>query len=449
MNRDLEKPQLSLGFIPLTDCAPLVVAQEMGFFAEHGLRVQLSKETSWANIRDKLAIGVLDGAQLLAPMAVASQLGLGPLDRPVVTALSLDLNGKAITVSEALYRRLQAEDPAAAGDPLAAARALKAVIEADRATGRPPLSFATVFPYSSHHYLLRYWMAAGGIDPDRDLRLIVIPPPQMVSQLERGAIDGYCVGEPWNSLAVRAGLGRVLACDDRIWNNSPEKVLGVNEEWAEQYPRTHLALVRALLEALRWLDEPANRPEAVELIAQARYLDAPADVIRMAMLGTFQYARNEFPRTSPDFHVFHRYAANFPWRSQALWQLTQMLRWGQVPAPLDLQAVASRTYRPEIYRRAAADLGIGSPARDYKTEGGHAAPWVLTGGAGESIPMGADRFFDGRRFDPGAPLAYLQGFEISHPGVDLAALARLNPRWTREQQAELLAVEPPPPAVGL
>ena len=445
---NLEKPQLTLGFIPLTDCAPLVVAREKGFFERYGLDVALSKETSWANIRDKLAIGVLDGAQLLAPMVVASHLGLGPVDRPVVTSLSLDLNGNAITLSEALFQRLRELDPEAMRQQPVSAEPLRRLIEADRAAGRPPLTFATVFPYSSHNYALRYWMAAAGIDPDNDVQLIVIPPPQMVSRLRQGAVDGYCVGEPWNAVAVQEGLGRVVATGWDIWRNGPEKVLGVNQEWAEQYPETHLALVSAVLDAARWLDQPANRLEVVELISQSRYVNAPPDVVRMSMMGTFQYAYNEFPRSRPDFNVFHRYAANFPWRSHALWFLTQMLRWGQIAQAVDLLEVASAAYRPEVYREAAQRLGVAAPARDYKVEGEHPDNWDLAVNH-ERLVMGADRLFDGRVFDPADPVGFLQGFDVAHLRVELNELIARNPRWSAGERAARLVGGLPADVAGL
>jgi ABC-type nitrate/sulfonate/bicarbonate transport system substrate-binding protein len=429
----LEKTDLTLGFIPLTDCAPLVVAKELGYFEKYGLNVQLSKETSWANIRDKVALGILDGAQMLAGMPLAMSLGIGPMAKPMVTAFSMDLNGNAITVSNALYERMQAIAPAAMQQRPLSADALKAVIEHNRKAGGEPLNFAMVFPYSTHNYELRYWMAAAGIDPDRDVRLVVVPPPQMVGQLEKGRIDGYCVGEPWNAQAVQAGLGQTLITKYEIWNNSPEKVLGVTQEWAEQYPNTHRALLMALLEASCWLDEPRNRLPAASMIARPIYINAPEHVVRMSMTGTFQYAASEMPRALPDFNVFNRYAANFPWRSHAMWFLSQMVRWGQVEEAIDLRAVAEEVYRPAIYREAAAALGLLSPCVDYKLEGGHESTWKLHDGC-DSLLMGPDRFLDGRKFDPSRPLEYLQGFDIHHMSVALDELAARNPEHTGDDQ---------------
>lgn len=441
----LEKPEVTLGFIPLTDCAPLVIAQEKDFFRQHGLSVTLSKETSWANIRDKLSIGVLDGAQLLAPMVVASHLGLAPMQKPVITGLNLDLNGNAVTVSSVLYQELLDID--ADTDPLAmaarpvSALPLKRLIEQRRAQGRAPLVFGTVFPFSSHNYLLRYWLAAAGIDPDRDLRLIVIPPPQMVSRLRKREIDGYCVGEPWNAVAVREGLGQTLVTSLDIWRNHPEKVFGVNEEWGEQHPETHLALITALLEAQCWIDQPANRPEVVEIISRSVYVNAPADVVRMSMMGTFQYAHNDFPQTCPSFNVFYRNAASYPWRSHAIWWLTQMLRWRQAETPFNLRSIAESAYRPDVYRHAATGLGLRSPPVDYKFEGQHPGEWRLA--QIESEVMGADLFCDDKIFDPTDPIGYLESFSSEAEGLNLAGLKFCNLPWDESELQARLATERP------
>jgi nitrate/nitrite transport system substrate-binding protein len=268
-------------------------------------------------------------------------------------------------------------------------------------------------------------MAAAGIDPDRDVQLVVIPPPRMVENLESKNIDGYCVGEPWNARAVTAGIGHTLITSYEIWNNSPEKVFGVNREWAEAYPKTHRATLMALIEAAQWIDRPENRDAVARIIARPAYVDAPQDVVKMSMTGTFRYAAGEAPRPLPDFNVFYRYAATFPWRSHALWFLTQMVRWGQVGQSVDMRQVATDVYRPDLYREAARALGVPAPSEDYKVEGGHAGPWTLTE-ASAPIVMGPDRFFDGRLFDPVRPIDYLAGFEIRNPSVTLAALAEAN-----------------------
>jgi ABC-type nitrate/sulfonate/bicarbonate transport system substrate-binding protein len=424
---ELEKTRLTLGFIPLNDCAPLVIALEKGFFAAQGLTVELSKETSWANIRDKVAIGVLDGAQMLAPMPLEASLGLGPIGKPMVTAFSFGLNGNAITVSEELHHRMLRIDPAGTQPRPRSADTLRSLLRECKEKGEPPLTFGIVYPFSCHNYQLRYWLAAAGIHPDRDLNLEVVPPSQMVGRLRDGRLDGFCVGEPWNSMAVREGIGWVPITGYEIWNGSPEKVLGVNEEWADQHPQTHRALIRALLQAACWLDAPENRPEAVGILSRSCYVNAPADVIRMSLNGTFQYARTEFPVSLPDFYVFQRFAANFPWRSHALWLLGQMIRWGQVSEPTDIGMVAEKVYRSGLYREVAGELGIVSPSVDYKEEGGHPEPWRPSADA--ALTLGGDAFLDGGRFTPADIVDYIADTRFHSPLLDRAALGSANPAW--------------------
>ncbi|MHB1241049.1 MAG: CmpA/NrtA family ABC transporter substrate-binding protein, partial [Gammaproteobacteria bacterium] len=363
----LEKTKLTFGIIPLTDCAPIVIAAEKGYFKKFGLDVTVSQEASWANIRDKVSLGVLDGAHMLGPMPIAATLGVGALRKPTITGYMMDLNGNGITVSNALYERMLEADPESMHERPVSARALKKVIDADRKKGRPAMTFAQVFPVSTHNYQLRYWMAAAGIDPDNDVRLIVIPPPQMVANLRAGNIVGYCVGEPWNERAVKAGLGRALITSYELWNNNPEKVFGVNLEWAEKNPNTHKAAIMAMLEAARWMDRPENRMEVVEIISRRSYVHAPVDVVKMSMTGTFQYAQDEKPRPLPDFNVFYRYAATFPWHSHAQWFISQMIRWGQITQPVDIRKLSQEVYRLDLYREAAKELGIAYPTIDAKT----------------------------------------------------------------------------------
>ncbi len=420
-----EKSDVTFGIIPLTDCAPIVIAAEKGYFKKYGLNATVSKEASWANIRDKVSIGALDGAHMLAGMPIAATLGIGAVPKATVTAFSMDLNGNGITVSNDLYERMVKADPAAMKERPLTARALKKVIDADKKAGKPPMTFAMVFPVSTHNYEIRYWMAAAGIDPDNDIRLIVIPPPQMVANLQSRNIDGYCVGEPWNERAVTAGIGHTLITNYEIWNNNPEKVFGVNLEWAEKYPNTHRAAVMAMIEAAQWMDKPENRAEVVKIISQKSYVNAPEEVVRMSMTGTFRYSAGEAPRPLPDFNVFYRYAATFPWRSHAEWFITQMLRWGQIEKPLDISKTAAAVYRPDLYREAAKALGIAYPTIDHKTEGAHRGGWKLSQ-ATAPIAMGPDKFFDGMVFDPAKPVDYLKGFKVKNMKVDLAALAKLN-----------------------
>lgn len=419
----LEKTRLKLGFVALNDCAPLVMAREAGFFAAEGLDVTLTREASWAAIRDKVALGLLDGAQMLAGMPIASTLGVGAPPHEMVTALSLGLNGNAITLSSALYERMQAADPQAMSARPCSAAALRQVIEADRAAGLAPLTFGMVHPASAHNYQLRYWLAAAGVDPDRDVRLVVVPPARMVANLQAGRLAGYCVGEPWNQVAVRAGLGHAVITGYEIWNNAPEKVLGVTREWAEAYPRSHRALIRALVRTAAWLDGHDNREAAAEAIAAPEYVDAPVEVIRRTFTGRFCYKPGAAPRPAPYFNVFHRHAATFPWRSHAMWFIAEMLRWGQLGEAIDVGATAASVYRPDIYREAIAPLGIACPDREHKTEGAHAGPWSIAAREGGAIEMASDRFLDARVFDPGDLIGHLAD---AAPAISPALLTRLT-----------------------
>jgi ABC-type nitrate/sulfonate/bicarbonate transport system substrate-binding protein len=425
----LEQTELRLGFVALSDCAPLVIAKERGFFRRHGLSVSLERQPSWANIRDKVAHGLLDGAQMLAPMPLSSTLGLEGLTRPIIAPLALSSSGNAITVSGDLYDRMRETVAAATDEPFDAGRALRRVIRAGQAVGDPPLRLAVVHAYSSHHYQLAYWLAASDIDPERDVLLSVIPPISMVRALQRGEIDGYAVGEPWNQLALDLGIGAPVITCHEIWQSAPEKVFGVTEEWAEQHPSTLRALLRALLEASEWLDRPENRLEAVHVIAGESYVDAPVSTVARSMTRSVRAeGRRDEAGTK---HVFHAGAATFPWASHAVWFLTQMLRWGQIEKPLRIDDLARRVYRADLYRDAAEDLGIAFPESDMKVEGTHDASWSLSR-ASAAITMGSDRFIDGRVFRPDEPIGYLESFEVSAMRVRLDDLALMNSQRRRE-----------------
>ena len=389
----LEKPSVRLGFVALTDCLPLVVAQERGFFAEQGLEVELCCEPSWANIRDKLIVGQLDGAQALAPMLLAASLGIGGLKKPMLTAFSLGLNGNAITVSNRLFNALQ--DKAQGVGALDAARALAAVVRERQAQKADPLVLATVFPFSSHNYLLRHWLAAGGIDPSRDVKLVALPPAQMVDNLRLEHIDGFCVGEPWSSGAVAMGLGRCLVTGYEVWQNAPDKVFGVTEQWAQENPQTHAALLRALDGAAAWTDQ--HMLEALGLFERGDYVPAPQTWLQQPFNGGLPVGLDQTPRDPSQFHVFHRYQANFPWRSQAHWFLQQMKRWRQLPLETPTDTLAARVFRSDLYRQILADRHS-VPVIDEKPEGTHAEPWLVPGTRGDVL-LGPDCFVDGATFE--------------------------------------------------
>lgn len=410
----IERPELTLGFMPLTDCAPLVAALEQGFFAEQGLRVTLSREVSWANIRDKVAAAELDGAQMLAPMPLAASLPNQATGVPLVTAMSLDLNGNTVGVSTELHAAMSRIHSAAGpGERLAM------VARQRRDQGRP-LRLGMVYPYSTHNYLLRYWLATQGLHPDRDLCMEVVPPPFMVEALEAGEIEGFCVGEPWGGLAVERGVGVVLLADHAIWNHHPEKVFAVTEEWADRHPVTHRALLVALLKACQWLEESDQRDAIAAVLESEAYVGVPRAIIRQGLLGNQPQGRVDA------FNVFFHHGATFPWRSHALWLLTQMARWGQIDAPLALRPIAKRVYRSDLYREAAATLGLVCPAVDEKEEGRHGEPYSFPG-TSASLTLGADCFCDGRSFDPGDPIDYLAQCQPHRRRGSIDAWRQVNP----------------------
>jgi nitrate/nitrite transport system substrate-binding protein len=414
MNGRLEKTSIRLGLLPLADAAPIVAAKARGFFARHGLNVELSVERAWAAVRDKVAAGMLDGAQMLAPMPIAATLQLDGIGVPMVTALSLNLNGNAITVSEALSARMRQVAPEA-GNALQWARALARVLEADRQAGHRPPTFAHVFPFSTHHYELRMWLTSGGIDPDADVNLCVVPPPRMVDELEAGRVDGFCVGAPWSDVAAQRRVGATVATKYEIWNNSPEKVLGVTRDWADAHPNTHRALIAALIEAARWLDDaPAHRGDTAQLMIGGGWVPAAPKAVQASL------------RLQPGGLVFHRGAATFPWRSHAIWFALQMLRWRQCRTAPDLRTLVHEVYRCETYREAAALIAEPCPPTDFKTEGAHADPWSLRASDGRTLELGPDLLLDGTVFDPASPLHWLERQELGRPTVGHALLQAAN-----------------------
>ncbi|MBK8176765.1 MAG: ABC transporter substrate-binding protein [Rhodospirillales bacterium] len=356
-------PTITLGFIPLTDCAVLAVASELGFAHRQGIVLRLSREVSWANIRDKVAFGLLDGAQMLAGMPIAATLGINQLRMPMLAPFCLSRNGNAITVSSGLYREMALAGGLRGNDaPCVVGHALRAVIDEHRTQGRPPLTFGMVYPFSCHNYELRYWMAACGIDPDIDVRLAVIPPPLMVDSLRDGYVDGFCVGEPWNSLAVEAGLGQIIVSKAEIWRHGVEKMLCVPYALAVEKPDILAALIRALDEAAAWADDPAHRSELVELLAMPAYLNAPAAIIERALNGAMVPARPLAARSVPDFLVLHREGANRPPVDQALWLYSQMVRWQQSACHRGDAQLVRQIFRPDVYEAALRGGAWQAPA---------------------------------------------------------------------------------------
>lgn len=392
----LEKSALRIGYTPLCDCAPLVVALELGLFAEHGLDVRLERQSSWATSRDLLRIGALDAAHMLAPVPIASWMESG--ERSVIAPMALSLNGNTIALSRALFAEIEAIDPAAGDTPLAAARALGALVRKRGEAGTRPLRFAAVFAESSHHLDLRRWLSAGGVAVGRDVRIGVVPPGEMEQFLDRGLIDGFCVGEPWGSLAVARGVGRIVASSYDLWSNRIEKVLGVGSQFAAENPRTVDAMLQALIRAAQWADPPENRAALASLLVHGGYVDAPIEVVRRALTGRVVYAPDAPARDNPDFLVFHRFAANFPWRSQAAWYAHALARAGLAPSE---GGAPQSAFRPSLYARAAAELGSPYPLVDAKAEAAHDTPWVLEQ-ASAPIAMGREVAFDSADIGQGA-----------------------------------------------
>jgi nitrate/nitrite transport system substrate-binding protein len=413
-----EKTDLTLGFIKLTDCAPLVIAKEKGFFEEEGLNVSLEAQANWKVLLDRVISGELDGAHMLAGQPIAASVGIGTQAK-IITALSLGRNGNAITVSNDIWKRMKTASPQLREPkpkhPISA-HALKPIVDEARATGKP-VQFGVVFPVSNHNYELRYWLAAGGIHPgfytasdvngntDGDLIISVTPPPQMPATLVQGTIQGYCVGEPWNQAAVFRGIGVPIITDEQIWKNNPEKVFGVMADWAEKNPETHHAVLRALIRAAKWLDaDPAHRKEASEILSRSEYVGADKDVIANSMTGTFEFEKGD-RREMPNFNIFFRDFASYPYYSDCIWFLTQMRRWGQIPEPKPAKwysETAKRIYRPDIFLKAANSL----------VADGHLTPSEVPSTDGYRPPdMG---FIDGVTFDAKRPLEYLKQFPIGH-----------------------------------
>jgi two-component system, oxyanion-binding sensor len=330
---------MRLGFVPLTDCAPLVMAQELGLFKKYGLHVTLTRELGWATIRDKVIHGELDAAHAVAGMPVAATLGLNSVACDCVTALVFNLHGNAITLSADLWERGVRDG-----------KSLRAEIA--RTRGQKTFTFGVVYSFSSHNYLLRNWLAAAGIQPDRDVRIVVVPPAQMVTNLKAGHLDGFCVGEPWNSLAVRAGEGCVVAVSAELDPLHPEKVLMVRREFAEKREPEHLALIAALLEACAYCDQPENHNEIISVLARPDYVNVAADVLRCGLTGPFSFTKKE-ARNISDFCIFHRQDANEPSADKAGWVLRNLRTSGLCKDATLLNAALSRkVFRADIFAAA-------------------------------------------------------------------------------------------------
>jgi ABC-type nitrate/sulfonate/bicarbonate transport system substrate-binding protein len=384
----MSEHRLRIGFIPLCDAAALIVAVDRGFTAAEGLDVELIREISWSNVRDKLNIGVFDAAHLLAPVAIASSLGLGHVKVPIIAPFALGVNGNAITVSPVLHAALAAAAEGNLLDPLVTARALAQVVARRKRQGEEPLTFGMTFPFSSHNYALRFWMAAGGVDPDEDVRMVVLPPPYMVESLGKALVDGFCVGAPWSSVAVDLGIGFILHFVSEIFGRATEKVLAVRSRWAQENAETLTQLVRAHGRAAAFIEESANCDEVAALLAAPNRLDVGAEVVRRTLDGRLKIAPDGTLRASDRYLLVGRKAAARPDSVQAAWLYAQMVRWRQAPLTAELLAAAKAVFRPDLFDAALDDGkldlagepadGIGAfagPSFDANDIAGHLAAW--------------------------------------------------------------------------
>jgi ABC-type nitrate/sulfonate/bicarbonate transport system substrate-binding protein len=396
-----------IGFLPLVDAALPILARELGFAEAEGIALELVRDMSWATVNDRLLYGHSDAAHLLAPLAIATTLGLGRPAMPLSVPFVLGLNGNAITLRPDLAA--QVTSVGTPGDVAAIGARLATVAQTARESGTP-LRFGVVHRYSSHNYMLRYWLIGCGIDPDVDVSIVTVAPPFAADALAGGEIDGICVGEPWNSVAVDRGVGVIVAVTSQVWLRGVEKVLAMRTARMEEDPDLTHRLLRALYRAGVAFVDPSRREAIAAILAGPEYLDGSATLIGHAISDRIVFAQGAAPIDVPDFMFQHREAANFPWVSQAAWLYAQMcIARHATPNPEDYDA-AQRVFRPDVYRAALRPLGVPLPGASSKLEGGIAESLGVGTTQGRLI-LGADRFFDARSFDPADLTGYLGGFE--------------------------------------
>ncbi len=428
----LERNELKFGFIKLTDCAPIVIAKEKGFFDEVGLQVDVEAQPNWKTLLDRVISGELDGAHMLSGQPIAATIGFGTKAH-IITAYTMDQNGNGITVSNAIWEQMQENDSSLKlpqpKHPISA-NTLRPIVEERKASGQL-LKMGMVFPVSTHNYELRYWLAASGIHPgfytntdkvgetDAEVLLSVTPPPMMPTVLEAGNIQGYCVGEPWNQQAVAKGIGVPVTTNYDVWKNNPEKVFGVTKKWADENPITHIAVIKALIKAGKWLDSTnsegdlVNREEACRILAQPNYVGADYDVIKNSMTGFFYFQKSD-KRKMPEFNIFFKDHATYPWYSDGIWFLTQMRRWGQITESKPdawYHETIKKVYRPDIYRLAAAEL-----IQEGELEESEIPP-VTTDG----YKPATNEFIDGMTYDGRYPVKYLNSMKIGNKDLEASS----------------------------
>jgi nitrate/nitrite transport system substrate-binding protein len=373
-----ETPDVKFGIIALTDCSPIVIAHEKGLFKKYGINSTINKGASWAAIRDALSNGDIQATHMLIGMPIASTMGLlGSPKKPMIAPWLLNRNGQSISLKADLKGKVQA-------DP----KALKPIVMDAKAKGSP-MTFAITFPPGTHAMWTRYWLGAGGINPDKDVSLVVIPPAQMVANMKVGKMDGFCVGEPWNARVISDGIGFTATNTQDIWKDHPEKVCAFTAEFADKNPKTVKAILKALHEASVWLDVMGNRPEQAEIVSRATYINCPKEIILGRMQGHYDFGDGR-KKDDPNYMIFSSRNCNFPQPKYAVWWLTQFRRWGMVPSPPDYKGVAQQVMRHDIYEEAMKEIG-------YKHGGLNNKP---------------EKMFDGAVFDPAKPEDFAHGFEI-------------------------------------
>lgn len=396
---------VKLALLALTDSAVLVAAREKGFAEEQGIALDFVRDTSWATVRDRLHYGQVQAAQMLAPLAVAVTLGLSQQPVPLSAPFKLNVNGNLLVMAPEFAAALEQDLATRLDDPLAAAHDFAAAVGLHR---RKPV-IGVVHRFSSHALMVRYWLASAGIDPDRDVELRVLPPSLMVEAIRTRQTDGFIAGEPWGSAAIAEGLAEAVFVGERIWQRGVEKVLAFRAEWMDQNPEAVDRLLRALDRAAAWCDERSNRPELARLLASPAYVGVPEEIILRSLEGQVVAREGAAPIIVPDLMLFHREATPFPWRSQALWIYSQLVRWKMVEPTAANQAAAMNVFRPDIYRRALAGTGAALPSASMKVEGALDSP-ITAGAQNGGITLGPDRFFDGKTFDPDHVDDYIAAF---------------------------------------
>ncbi len=374
-----ETPDVRFGIIALTDCSPIVIAHEKGMFRKYGINSTIVKGASWAAIRDSLSNGDIQATHMLIGMPIASTMGLlGSPQVPMIAPWMLNRNGQAITLKTALKGRVQAD-----------ATALKPLVDQAKAAGSP-MTFAMTFPPGTHAMWMRYWLASGGIHPDRDVALVTTPPAQMVANMRVNRMDGFCVGEPWNARSIADGIGYTALTTQDMWTDHPEKVLAFREDFAAQNPRTVKAILKAIHEASVWLDDLRNRPEQADIVSRTTYINCQPEIILGRLQGHYDYGDGR-TKEDPNYMIFSERNCNYPQPKFATWWLTQFRRWGMVPSAPDYAGIAQKVMRGDIYTEAMSELGVTDRGLDD-------SPFAL---------------FDGKQFDPANPEAYATSFEVN------------------------------------